>query len=54
MLRLLAAGKSNKEVGQQLSISVRTAERHVANLYVKIGATGRAEAIAFAHRNSLI
>ena len=54
VLRLLAAGKSNKQLGHELSISVRTAERHVGNLYVKIGATSRAEAIAFAHRHDLL
>lgn len=54
VLRLLAVGKSNKEIANALSVSVRTAERHIANLYTKIDATGRAEAIAFAHRHGLI
>lgn len=53
VLRLLAAGKSNREIADALSVSVRTAERHIANLYTKIDASGRAEAIAFAHRHAL-
>jgi pyruvate kinase len=53
VLRLLTAGKSNKEIAHDLSVSVRTAERHIANLYIKIDAAGRAEAIAFAHQHGL-
>ncbi len=53
MLRLLAAGRSNKEIAGNLGMSVRTAERHIANLYAKIDAVGRAEAIAYAFRHNL-
>jgi len=53
VLRLLAAGRSNKEIAGNLSMSVRTAERHIANLYAKIDAVGRAEAIAYAFRHNL-
>ena len=53
MLRLLAAGGSNKEIARALGMSVRTLERHIGNLYAKIGAAGRAEAIAFAYRHGL-
>jgi predicted ATPase/DNA-binding CsgD family transcriptional regulator/DNA-binding XRE family transcriptional regulator len=50
VLQLLAAGKSNSEVAEQLVLSIRTVERHVANVYEKIGATGRtARALATAH-----
>jgi non-specific serine/threonine protein kinase len=50
VLQLLAAGKSNREVAEQLVLSVRTVERHVANVYQKIGATGRtARAVATAY-----
>src|SRR5262249_32529828 len=48
VLRLLASGKANKEIAAALFISVATVERHVANLYAKIGARGRAQATAFA------
>jgi LuxR family transcriptional regulator, maltose regulon positive regulatory protein len=50
VLSLLAAGKSNQEISQQLVLSVRTTERHISNIYAKIGASGRsARAIATAY-----
>jgi DNA-binding CsgD family transcriptional regulator len=50
VLRLLAAGKSNREIATQLVLSVRTAERHIANIYEKIGARGKvARAVATAY-----
>ncbi len=53
VLRLLADGKSNKEIAAGLTLSTRTVERHVANLYSKLGARNRAEATAFAVRNAV-
>jgi len=53
VLRLLAAGYSNREIGDALSMSVRTAERHINNIYNKINARGRADATAFALRHDL-
>jgi DNA-binding CsgD family transcriptional regulator len=47
ILRLLARGASNKEMARHLSLSVHTVERHVANLYQKIGVRNRAEATAY-------
>lgn len=57
VLRLLAAGKSNREVAAELVLSIRTAERHIANIYEKLGAhgkTARAAATAFAFSHGLI
>jgi DNA-binding CsgD family transcriptional regulator len=54
VLRLLAAGQTNRQIARVLSVSVPTAERHIANLYVKIGAHGRADATAYAHRRGLV
>ena len=54
VLRLVAGGLSNREVSQQLVISVRTVERHISNIYAKIGARGKADATAYALRHSLI
>jgi DNA-binding CsgD family transcriptional regulator/pimeloyl-ACP methyl ester carboxylesterase len=48
VLRLLAAGKSSREIGAELVLTVRTVERHVTNLYRKIGVHNRAQATAFA------
>ena len=53
VLRLIAAGRSNREMAGDLVLSERTVARHVANIYVKIGAHGRAEATAYALRNGL-
>jgi non-specific serine/threonine protein kinase len=48
ILRLVAGGATNKEIASHLHLSVATVERHVFNIYSKIGARGRAEATAFA------
>jgi DNA-binding CsgD family transcriptional regulator len=53
VLRLLAAGESNAEIARRLGLSPHTIERHVANLYRKIDARGRADAVAHALRNGL-
>ncbi|MGH2355130.1 MAG: response regulator transcription factor, partial [Chloroflexota bacterium] len=47
-------GQSNREIAAALVLSVRTVERHVANIYAKIGAHGRAGATAYAFRHELI
>jgi DNA-binding NarL/FixJ family response regulator len=57
ILRLLAEGRSNEEVAEVLVLSVRTIERHVSNIYAKLGATGRtarAVAIAYAHAAGVV
>jgi len=48
VLRLLAEGKTNKEIAAALVVSVPTVQRHIANIYGKIGARGRADATAYA------
>jgi len=53
VLRLVAAGESNSQIARRLGLSTHTVERHVANLYRKIGARGRADATAYALRNGL-
>ena len=50
ILRLIAGGGSNQEIAGDLVISVRTVERHITNIYAKIGARGRADATVFALR----
>jgi DNA-binding CsgD family transcriptional regulator/tetratricopeptide (TPR) repeat protein len=53
VLRLIAAGHSNKEIADTFVLSVRTVERHITNLYGKIGARGKADATAYALRHDL-
>jgi DNA-binding CsgD family transcriptional regulator/pimeloyl-ACP methyl ester carboxylesterase len=53
VLRLLASGKSSREIGAELVLTVRTVERHITNLYRKIGAHNRAQATAFALEHGL-
>jgi pimeloyl-ACP methyl ester carboxylesterase len=50
ILTRLAGGASNEEIALALSISKRTAERHISNIYSKIGAHNRAEATAYTFR----
>jgi DNA-binding NarL/FixJ family response regulator len=54
VLRLLAGGRSNAEIAAELVLSVRTVEKHVANIYAKIGARGRADAATYALRQGLL
>jgi DNA-binding NarL/FixJ family response regulator len=54
VLRRLAGGQTNGEISEELFVSVRTVERHVANIYAKIGARGRANATAYALTHNLI
>ncbi len=53
VLRLIAAGRTNREIGVDLTLSVRTVARHITNIYTKIGARGKADATSYAHRNNL-
>ena len=50
VLRLLVAGRSNKEIAAALFISPKTASVHVSNILGKLGASSRTEAAAIAHR----
>lgn len=50
ILHLVADGLTNNEIGQRLNISARTVERHLSNVYRKLGVSGRAaRAAAVAH-----
>ena len=54
VLRLIAAGRSNKEVASELSISERTVKYHVTEIFSRLGVQNRAEAVATAARRGLI
>lgn len=56
VLQLLSSGRSNQEIAADLVLSVRTVERHISNIYQKLGLQGRTartSAAAHAHRLSL-
>jgi DNA-binding CsgD family transcriptional regulator len=54
VLNLIAGGRSNQQIADALVISLNTVNRHVSNIFVKIGAANRAEAAAFAARHGLL
>ena len=54
VLRLLAAGKTNRDIGAALFISEKTVARHVSNIFDKAGVSSRAGATAWAYRRNLI
>lgn len=54
VLDLLAEGHSNKEIARELGVSANTVKTHLANLYAKLGARRRTEAVAAARRNGVI
>jgi len=57
ILREVARGKSNPDIASDHFISIRTVERHISNIYSKLGVSGRAAratATAYAHKNGLL
>ncbi|MFE5190832.1 helix-turn-helix transcriptional regulator [Streptomyces sp. NPDC056628] len=54
VLGLLAAGRSNRQIGEELYITGKTASVHVSNILAKLGAASRTEAVAIAYREGLI
>ena len=53
VLRLVAAGKSNRAIASELFISEKTVARHVSNIFTKLGLSSRAEATAYAGKHGL-
>lgn len=54
VLKLIVSGYTNRQVGEELNISVRTAEAHRANLTEKLGIKNRVELVRYARENNLI
>lgn len=54
VLRLLATGATNRIIAESLYISVRTVDRHVSNLFTKLGVSTRAAATACAYERQLV
>jgi NarL family two-component system response regulator LiaR len=53
VLRLLAAGRSNQQIADDLVISLNTVRRHVSNIFDKTGAANRTEAAVYARDHGL-
>jgi ATP/maltotriose-dependent transcriptional regulator MalT len=54
VLRLIATGKTNRAIAEELFISERTVERHVSNIFVKLDLPSRAAATAYAYQHQLV
>lgn len=54
VLRLVADGRSNREIGEELALSALTVKSHLARISRKIGTGDRAEMVAFAIRHELL
>ncbi len=54
VLRLLALGLSNDEIGEKLVITKRTVQNHVSTIYGKLGLASRAEAVLYAIRHGIV
>jgi DNA-binding CsgD family transcriptional regulator len=54
VLRMIAAGRTNKAVAAELVLSVRTVDRHVSNIFAKLGVSSRAAATTCADEHGLV
>jgi DNA-binding CsgD family transcriptional regulator len=53
VVRLVAEGRTNAEIGQRLFISVNTVKKHLTHVYARLGVDGRADLVAQAARRDL-
>lgn len=54
VLKLAAGGRSNQEIALELHLSINTVKRHLNNIFMKLGASTRTQAIALAHQQGLL
>lgn len=54
VLRLVATGKTNKQIAEELHLSAKTVGRHMSNIFTKTGVNTRSAATTFAHRHGIV
>ena len=54
VLRLVAAGLTNRAIAARLRISEKTVARHVSNIFTKLGLSSRVAATAWAYRHAVV
>lgn len=54
VLRLVAGGGTNKAIARELGLSEKTVDRHLSNIFTKLGVSSRAAATAYAYQHALI
>jgi DNA-binding NarL/FixJ family response regulator len=54
VLRLVATGQPNKAIARQLALSPKTIDRHLSNIFVKLGVASRAAATAYFYEHDLV
>jgi DNA-binding NarL/FixJ family response regulator len=54
VLRLIAAGETNRAIAAELVLSERTVDRHASNIFAKLGVSSRAAATARAYEDRLL
>jgi DNA-binding NarL/FixJ family response regulator len=54
VVRLLATGKTNHAIARELVVAEKTVDRHVTNIYAKLGVSSRAAATAYAYEHRLL
>jgi ATP/maltotriose-dependent transcriptional regulator MalT len=54
VIRLVASGRTNREIADELAISEHTVARHLQNVFVKLGRSSRAAATAYAYEHGIV
>jgi len=54
VLRLVAAGKTNKDIARELHLSGKTVDRHMSNIFAKLNVPTRTAAAAYAYDHGLV